>query len=231
MRKEKTLTRRRGDRWCRIEVALEGDQLSICGSEGRVLKRAAAKKEALEYWRNFFDDNPDELIEMNKRCGKRFTSATGAARFVLKSDGELHGLDVTGPETGSEVYITESGGQIRETLAEWFPEVVPYLKWHLNDMNAACEHQEAEGWAERPIDPSKPLNTYGRHFPGQQHDSWNMLAWVRPEEHKGGLLGAPCPVCGYKYGTAWLKREFPAEVRAWAEGFPGSMANGAEARL
>jgi hypothetical protein len=35
--------------------------------------------------------------------------------------------------------------------------------------------------------------------------------WVRPEEHPEGLLGKPCHVCGYKYGTDWLYREIPAE--------------------
>ena len=25
-------------------------------------------------------------------------------------------------------------------------------------------------------------------------------------------IGAPCPTCGYRYGTQWLKRELPAEI-------------------
>ena len=32
-----------------------------------------------------------------------------------------------------------------------------------------------------------------------------------------GSIGAPCPVCGYRYGTAWTKREVPAEVIAQLE--------------
>lgn len=85
-------------------------------------------------------------------------------------------------------------------------------RWHLNHMKAGCEHQRADGWDKRPIDPTKPLNTYGKHFPGQRQDSWNMLTWVRPDEHPEGLLTVPCPECGYKYGTAWLREEVPHDV-------------------
>jgi hypothetical protein len=40
----------------------------------------------------------------------------------------------------------------------------------------------------------------------------------------GGILSRPCPVCGYKYGSAWLKREVPAEVVAWLFALPESDA-------
>lgn len=30
-----------------------------------------------------------------------------------------------------------------------------------------------------------------------------LLGWLEPEEHPEGLLCRPCPVCGYRYGTAW----------------------------
>lgn len=87
--------------------------------------------------------------------------------------------------------------------------------WHLNG-NAGCEHQRAAGWAERPIDPNKPTDTYGRHFEGQRSDSWNMLAWVRPDEHPEGLLTRPCEVCGYRYGTEWKFEPLPDDVIAFA---------------
>jgi hypothetical protein len=92
-----------------------------------------------------------------------------------------------------------------------------WRRWHLNGMQAACEHQRAEGWTERPIDPSKPLDTYGVHFEGQRSASWNMLAWVRPDEHPDGLLGKPCETCGYRYGSAWLFEPLPADVLDFAE--------------
>lgn len=44
--------------------------------------------------------------------------------------------------------------------------------------------------------------------------------WVRPEEHPRGLLCKPCGVCGYKYGSAWLYEEVPADVLQWLEALP-----------
>jgi len=124
-----------------------------------------------------------------------------------------------------------SGGQnidhIHEEISTWDPGAQEKLakvrawweRWHLNHMRAGCEHQRAEKWAERPIDPSKPTNAYGIHFEGQQHASWNMLTWVSRKEHPQGLLSEPCPTCGYKYGSAWLKEEIPADVVAEIETF------------
>lgn len=113
------------------------------------------------------------------------------------------------------------GGQCVDTVAALFPHnakaqrmVAIWQRWHLNDMRAGCEHQRAAGWATRPIDPTKPLNTYGRHSPDQQSDSWNMLVWVTRKEHPAGLLSFPCEVCGYRYGSAWLREEIPADVAA-----------------
>lgn len=35
------------------------------------------------------------------------------------------------------------------------------------------------------------------------------LGWLHPDEHPDGILGKPCPVCGYKYGTAWKYFSIP----------------------
>jgi hypothetical protein len=90
------------------------------------------------------------------------------------------------------------------------------VSYHLNDMSAGCEHQRAEGWDERPIDPNKPLGSYGLHFDGQRQSSWNMLVWVRRDEHPEGLLSHPCETCGYRYGTSWLYQSIPADSLALA---------------
>lgn len=37
------------------------------------------------------------------------------------------------------------------------------------------------------------------------------LGWLRESEHPQGLLCRPCPVCGYKYGSAWKYFPIPAE--------------------
>ena len=35
--------------------------------------------------------------------------------------------------------------------------------------------------------------------------------WTEQKEHSAGILCKPCPVCGYKYGTAWKYEEIGAE--------------------
>lgn len=46
--------------------------------------------------------------------------------------------------------------------------------------------------------------------------------WVYQKEHPKGLLCKPCEVCGYKYGSAWLKEEVPAEVLVFLASLPDS---------
>lgn len=43
------------------------------------------------------------------------------------------------------------------------------------------------------------------------------IGWITQDEHPEGMLSRPCEVCGYKYGSAWLKEEIPAEVIAEIE--------------
>jgi hypothetical protein len=117
-----------------------------------------------------------------------------------------------------------SCGQNLDTIAKLLPHnkrvrriVEIWRRWHLNDLKAGCEHQRAAGWDKLPIDPSQPTNVYGRFFPEQKQASWNMLGWVRPDEHPQGLLTKACPECGYKYGTEWKREEVPADVLAELE--------------
>lgn len=74
------------------------------------------------------------------------------------------------------------GGQCYDQLIADFPRhkqamrlVQIWKRWHLNDMNAGCEHQQKMGWTSNKV-------------------------------------GEPCPTCGYKYGTAWLFEQVPAEI-------------------
>lgn len=48
--------------------------------------------------------------------------------------------------------------------------------------------------------------------------------WCREEEHPDGLLCKACPVCGYKYGTAWKKEEVPSDVIEWLYNLKGGPA-------
>jgi hypothetical protein len=142
---KRIITRIIGNEWCDLELSLENGRLSICGSTGTIIKRREAEKMAVEYWESFFEENPAEMVSMNKRFGKRFTSERSAAKFVLATDGEFHGLDVHRDCEDGTVQLTQGCGQIIEDLKRFFPEVEPYLKWHLNDMKAERVHQEARG--------------------------------------------------------------------------------------
>ena len=44
--------------------------------------------------------------------------------------------------------------------------------------------------------------------------------WVYPKEHPEGLLTRACTVCGYKYGSAWLHEDVPADVLAFLAALP-----------
>ena len=44
--------------------------------------------------------------------------------------------------------------------------------------------------------------------------------WVRFDEDERGILCRPCPVCGYKYGSAWLKEDVPEDVLEFLRGLP-----------
>lgn len=81
-------------------------------------------------------------------------------------------------------------------------------KWHLNDMQSACEHQQELGWtyeSHRGMFVDKPRKTIiiSEYDDGTLNDA--MQVW---NEFKGHL----CPVCGYSIGSAWLKKEIPEDV-------------------
>ncbi len=63
--------------------------------------------------------------------------------------------------------------------------------------------------------PKKPLFAGDKGFEEEK-----LLGWLRPEEHPDGILCKPCPVCGYKYGTAWKTEPLPQEVIDWLFALP-----------
>lgn len=104
-------------------------------------------------------------------------------------------------------------GMAKKFIATW-------NEWHLNDMQAGCEHQRARHWEDYRISPKELPNSHANR------DEKGILAiWVSPKEHKDGLLGKPCPVCKYKYGTAWLTKEVPKPVIKFLESLPETDKN------
>lgn len=144
---KRRIMREKDGQFCVLEIELDErepgkPELSICGTAGRIATREAAGQEALDYWTSFFDENPSEKMRLIEN-EKRYMTDEEAASYVLAVDGEFHGLDVS-REDGDKVYLADSFGQIREEIAEFFPEAVPYFKWHLNGMRAGCAHQQAD---------------------------------------------------------------------------------------
>ena len=147
----------------------------------------------------------------------------GTVEIVVKlADGKPASLSVTGAlyerdRPHADRYLIACG-QIADTLRAAFPGhagiarlAALWDRWHRNDLRPACAHQMALGWDKEPIDPSKPTTTYGR-FGQNTIASWNLKGWL--PYTLGGYLGRPCPDCGYRYGTAWLHEEIPADVLA-----------------
>jgi hypothetical protein len=87
--------------------------------------------------------------------------------------------------------ISPAPGWSHEKIREFFKV---WDMWHLNDMRAGCQHQRAAGWGDKVITNEK--------------------------EHPQGVLGKACPVCGYKYGTSWLKEDVPEAVLEYLRGLP-----------
>lgn len=49
------------------------------------------------------------------------------------------------------------------------------------------------------------------------------LGWLRPDEHPDGILTKPCPVCGYKYGSAWKTEQVPDDVLQFLYNLPDAL--------
>ena len=208
---KREITRTKGDQFCTARIEIENGRLSVCGTAGRIVTRAAAKKEALQSWVDYFEDSPAERHAMNKKCNRTFKTAKSAARFVIVTDGEFHGLDVHGTSDEKTVRIVQSCGQIKEELVEFFPEIAPLLPWHLNDLKAGCEHQDVLGWGHGIDVTVEPESK-------EAQNAWGATVTVTTQRkvYKDSI-GAPCPTCGYCYGTAWTKRELPPEIVKLAE--------------
>ncbi len=77
----------------------------------------------------------------------------------------------------------------------------------------------------RVYEPKKPL--YTGDTGAEEHKRRGDVWYGNPEDNtvsrvhsELGMLCKPCPVCGYKYGTAWQMEEVPVEVISWLENLP-----------
>lgn len=49
---------------------------------------------------------------------------------------------------------------------------------------------------------------------------YETRGWMNYKDNPLGLLGKPCPVCGYEYGSSWLTEEVPEDVIEWLSNLP-----------
>lgn len=66
-------------------------------------------------------------------------------------------------------------------------------------------------------EPKRPL--YQNDYYSQAVEE-KLLGWLYPSQHPEGILAKPCPECGYKYGSAWLRKEVPADTIKWLFDLP-----------
>ena len=55
---------------------------------------------------------------------------------------------------------------------------------------------------------------------GHSNTEYKTRGWISYKDHKLGFIGRECPVCGYKYGTAWKMEEVPQDIIKWLESLP-----------
>jgi len=150
-----------------------------------------------------------------------------AARAFVEikfDEGRLSISGVVGPTRNGNC-LGSAGQCVDEIRAgtpaeKWTNEMLQKLcsiwdAWHLNDMRPYCEHQKQLGWRE--------LARMEVICPGiSGATEKKALGWLRPEDHPDGILCKPCPVCGYKYGTAWKTEEVPKDIIDWLFNLPST---------
>lgn len=67
-----------------------------------------------------------------------------------------------------------------------------------------------------PPDADSPLSGYYEVNKRETKTSGCVYEY----EHPRGVLCKPCPTCGHKYGSAWLKEPLPPEVISFIESLP-----------
>ncbi|MBQ6403878.1 MAG: hypothetical protein IJI27_08230 [Oscillospiraceae bacterium] len=219
----------------------------------------------------------------------REIEANGFCKIEWDS-GKLSISGVIGPRSSGN--CAGSAGQCYEEIQAgrpaqgWDREMLDkfieiWKRWHLNNLNPACEHQRELGWPEQA---KEEMTLYRYHLKREAHEKqraaekdalshlrkgepftpdaeqvfyaalpssidvydpineeqakyyepWSgssvyratekkTRGWVRFDEDPRGILCKPCPVCGYKYGTAWLREEVPQDVIDWLFALPDTL--------
>lgn len=135
-------------------------------------------------------DTPRRVIAERKYGPYRDADGNRTLVFLELSElGDTRRLSLTGEvrEKGSREVFSCGQAQGSAPVAL----VAIWDRWHLNDMKAGCEHQEAR----YRVDPSERPD-YRNDYKGSTGDT----------------LSGPCAECGYRYGSAWLFEELPVDI-------------------
>lgn len=81
-------------------------------------------------------------------------------------------------------------------------------------------YEELSGELAQHYRPKKPLYAGDDGFTKTE-----TRGWVRYDKYDKGILCKPCPVCGYKYGSSWLKEDVPQEIIDWLFALPTTKSN------
>ena len=138
------------------------------------------------------------------------------AEIKYSADGRLSICGVIGPTRNGNCY--GGAGQCVDDIRhgkpsdDWTREMLNkfcdiWEKWHFNDMRASCSHQRELGW-----------DKIGGEKVNYKPSDTNYKPTVETKlkchtyESEGGILCKPCPICGYRYGSKWLKENVPDDV-------------------
>ena len=105
-------------------------------------------------------------------------------------------------------------------------KIVPFTWTPIPDAATAASLAEIFtvcGEHETPPIPKRPRLSYAvyKYRPVILRRVFTSYAGhVRPSEHPAGVLGKPCSVCGYKYGSVWLYEPIPASVATELQAMP-----------
>ncbi len=128
-----------------------------------------------------------------------------------------------------------------EVLSEWTLESLARLaevadEWHLNALQAGCEHQRAMGWAKLhcngshkseaetclgalgPNGQAAQLEILGYpndRRPKERGKDYNTKPWTTYYQCVFDPISVPCPVCHYAYGHEWRYTPIPEDVMAF----------------
>jgi len=147
-----------GDEFVKVDLRLTLHQkglavlprMSITGCSGFICSEEAAQEQAMDCWISYFEEvGEGETLAFLREHGINVNVSDDdieetAAKHVVNTDGEYHGLDVDYDlSDGDRVFVTTACGQIVDEIKAAFPELRRFMSCHLNDMRPS---KDGKAW-------------------------------------------------------------------------------------